>query len=197
MPHQLGFFAPPGGARTVVLADDETGAIAYTPALFTLEESARLFTALRDGIPWQAERVWMYDRELDVPRLTAHYEEPPFPLVLEEIRGRVEPRLGLAIERIGLNFYRDHNDSVAFHNDKIAVYGETPTIALVSFGTVRRMLLRTKSSAPRKRSLSLDLEPGSLFLMQGPSQLFWEHSIPKEPHPIGPRISVALRRSSE
>ena len=41
------------------------------------------------------------------------------------------------------------------------------------------------------------LEPGSLLLMRGRSQLCWEHAIPKEKRPIGPRISVALRKASD
>ena len=86
---------------------------------------------------------------------------------------------------------------MAWHNDRIAVFGTAPTIALVSFGATRRMQLRTKTPAPRKRALSLDLEPGSLLVMQGPSQLNWEHTIPKEKRPIGPRISVALRKASD
>lgn len=139
----------------------------------------------------------MYDREVDVPRLVAYYEAEPFPSVLEEMRKRVEPLASVHIDRIGLNFYRDEHDSVAWHNDRIAEFGTTPTIALCSFGATRRMLLRTKPSAPRKRSLSIDLEPGSMLLMQGASQLFWDHSIPKERRPIGPRISVALRKASD
>ncbi len=194
MSHQLGLFA---ACPATVIAHDETGEIVYTPGVFTRDESERLFAALRDEIPWESDRRWMYDREVDVPRLVAHYQAPPFPSVLEEIRARIEPHVQVTIERIGLNFYRDEHDSVAWHNDRIAVFGTTPTIALVSFGTTRRMLLRTKSGVQRKRSLGLDLEPGSLLVMQGPSQLNWEHAIPKEKRPIDPRISVALRKSSD
>ncbi|MBV8600026.1 MAG: alpha-ketoglutarate-dependent dioxygenase AlkB [Candidatus Eremiobacteraeota bacterium] len=197
MARQLGFFAPPDGGRSVVIADDDTGTIVYAPALFSADESVRLFETLRAEIPWRAERRWMYEKQLDVPRLTAHFESAPFPAVLEEIRARVEPAAGETIERIGLNFYRDEKDSVAWHNDRIAVYGEMPTVALVSFGATRRMLLRTKNSVENRRSVSIDLEPGSLLLMRGRSQLCWEHAIPKERRPIGPRISVALRKASD
>lgn len=194
MSHQLGLFA---ASPPTVVADDETGRIVYTPDVFTRDESERLFAALREEIPWESDRRWMYDREVDVPRLVAHYGEPPFPSVLEELRSRIEPHVQVTIERIGLNFYRDEHDSVAWHNDRIAVYGTSPTIALVSLGATRRMLLRTKPVVTRKRSLSLDLEPGSLLVMQGASQLNWEHSIPKEKRPIGPRISVAMRKASD
>ena len=194
MSHQLGLFAV---SPSTVVADDETGKIVYTPGVFTHEEGERMFTALRDEIPWESDRRWMYDREVDVPRLVAHYSEPPFPSVLDEIRTRIEPYVHVKIDRIGLNFYRDEHDSVAWHNDRIAVFGTAPTIALVSLGATRRMQLRTKPLVARKRSLSLDLEAGSLLVMQGASQLNWEHSIPKERRPIGPRISVALRKASD
>ena len=194
MSHQLGLFAV---SPSTVVADDETGKIVYTPDVFSRQESERMFAALRDEIPWESDRRWMYDREVDVPRLVAHFETAPFPSVLEEIRARIEPYVNVVIERIGLNFYRDEHDSVAWHNDRIAVFGTAPTIALVSFGATRRMQLRTKPGVARKRSLSLDLEAGSLLLMQGRSQLNWDHAIPKERRPIGPRISVALRKASD
>jgi alkylated DNA repair dioxygenase AlkB len=192
---QLGLFS---ASQPVIIADDETGHISYTPSIFTQDESERLFTRLRDEIPWESDRRWMYDRKVDVPRLVAYYSAEPFPEVLEEIRARVEPDAGVVVDRIGLNYYRDQHDSVAWHNDRIAEFGTAPTIALVSFGATRRMLLRTKPKAQCiRRSLSIDLEPGSLLLMQGASQLFWDHSIPKERKPVGPRISVALRKASD
>lgn len=194
MSHQLALFA---SSPSTVIADDDTGTIVYTPDVFDRDETGRLFATLRDEIPWESDRRWMYDREVDVPRLVAHYGEAPFPGVLEAIRARIEPHVHVTIDRIGLNFYRDEHDSVAWHNDRIAVFGTAPTIALVSFGATRHMLLRTKPLVAQKRSLSIDLEPGSLLVMQGASQLNWEHSIPKEKRPAGPRISVALRKSSD
>lgn len=194
MSQQLGLFAQD---KRLVLSNDETGTIVYIPGVFSPEESERLFESLREDIPWRADRRWMYDREVDVPRLVAYFEAAPFPPMLEQIRERVEPHAEAVIETIGLNFYRDERDSVAWHNDRIAEYGTTPTIALVSFGATRRMLLRTKAAAPVRRSPAVDLEPGSLLLMQGASQVYWEHCIPKERRPQAPRISVALRRASD
>ena len=194
MSQQLGLF---GTFEQKVIADDGTGTILYLPGVFTRDESDRLFNALRDEIPWESHRRWMYDREVDEPRLTAHYSGDPFPPVLQAIKERVEPLVGVQIERIGLNYYRDEHDSVAWHNDRIAEFGTAPTIALVSFGATRRMQLRTKPAVEQKRSLSINLEPGSLLTMSGNSQLFWDHTIPKERRPVGPRISVALRKSSD
>src|SRR6266536_1805725 len=56
-----------------VLADDERGRIAYTPGFVAPTVAHSWFEALRDGVEWKAERRRMYARDVDVPRLTAHF----------------------------------------------------------------------------------------------------------------------------
>jgi alkylated DNA repair dioxygenase AlkB len=105
---------------------------------------------------------------------------------------RVEETTGARFNSIGLNFYRDQEDSVAWHNDHENELAPMPVIALVSLGATREMRLRTKDQ-PR-RTLRLDLEPGSLLVMSGVTQHYWEHTVAKEKRRVGPRISVALRQ---
>src|SRR5687767_3604562 len=56
-----------------VLADDDRGLITYTTGFVAVDVARRWFAELRAGVAWKAERRQMYDREVDVPRLTAHY----------------------------------------------------------------------------------------------------------------------------
>ena len=56
-----------------VLADDERGTITYTPAFVPAAVAEAWFQQLRESIEWKAERRRMYDRDVDVPRLTAHF----------------------------------------------------------------------------------------------------------------------------
>ena len=72
-PPQLALFDP---AETL-LADDARGRIVYLPGLVEEPVAEAWFASLRDEIDWQAERRWMYDREVDVPRLTAHFPLDP------------------------------------------------------------------------------------------------------------------------
>ena len=45
-----------------------------------LADADDLFERLLSGVDWKAERRPMYDRVVDVPRLTAHYEpDQPWP----------------------------------------------------------------------------------------------------------------------
>ena len=189
MARQLSLWAP---SAVQTLVDGDGARIAYHPEVLDPDEAAAAFTALRDGIAWEGLRRMMYDREVAVPRLTAHFDGEPqtWPDVLQRMKAAVEAACGTRFSTAGLNFYRDGNDSVAPHNDN-EVDPRASTVALVSLGATRRMQLRTKA-VPRQ-TLGIDLEPGSLLVMSGTTQELWEHGIPKSPVPVDPRISVAFR----
>lgn len=178
-----------------VVADDAWGRIVYTPGFVGAREAQAWFVQLRDGVEWRAERRMMYDREVDVPRLTAHFDlaeqgvAAPEP-VRAAARG-VIAATGVPFTSVGLNFYRDGLDSVAPHNDHLETLVRGFPIVLLSLGSARRMTIRSKRS-PR-RLYHLDLEPGSLLSMSYATQLYYTHGIPKTPRPVGPRISLAFR----
>ncbi len=136
----------------------------------------------------------MYEREVDVPRLVAHFaldaSELPSPL---HPAARIAQRLtDCTFNSVGLNFYRDGQDSVAPHNDKLHELTHGAPIALLSLGAARRMTIRTKKT-PRK-TMHVDLEPGSLLVMSYATQQHFDHGIPKSRYPVGPRISLAFRQ---
>jgi alkylated DNA repair dioxygenase AlkB len=182
------------GATETLLADDANGRIVYTPAFVEQALAAAWLAALRDAVDWRAERRWMYDREVDVPRLTAHFRLEPqeaLPNAIGAAATRVLARTGTPFNSVGLNFYRDGTDSVAPHNDHLDELVEGSPIALLSLGSTRRMTIRAKQ--PPRRVLRVDLEPGSLLLMSYETQLHYTHGIPKTAEPVGPRISVVYR----
>jgi alkylated DNA repair dioxygenase AlkB len=134
----------------------------------------------------------MYERELDVPRLTASYalEDPALPAPLAEAAALVRLEFGTAFNSVGLNLYRDGNDSVAPHNDRLGDLVPGHPIVLLSLGATRRMRIQGKASRAR---LELDLEAGSLLLMDYETQKHYDHGIPKQRAAVGPRISLAFR----
>ena len=99
--------------------------------------------------------------------------------------------MGVPFNSVGLNLYRDGRDSVAPHNDHLNELQKGFPIALVSLGAVRRMTIRAKE-APR-RALNVDLEAGSLFVMDYRTQLHYTHGVPKTNDAVGERISLAFR----
>ena len=191
---QRSLFEPPAG----VLADDERGTITYTPGFVPAPVAEAWFQALRESIPWKAERRRMYDRDVDVPRLTAHFrlvtaegESAAVPTPIRAAAREVLTRTGVPFTSVGLNRYRDGRDSVAPHNDHLNELAAGYPIGLLSLGATRRMTIRTKE-APR-RSLHVDLESGSLLMMSYATQLHYVHGVPKIAHAVGERISLAFR----
>lgn len=178
----------------LTLANDAEGGIRYWPRLIDAALAARWFAELQAEVPWKSERRPMYDRIVDVPRLLASYRMDSIPEdlhVLQQISTRVVAFVAAPFNSVGLNFYRDGNDSVAMHNDKLHSLAQGHPIAIVSLGSPRRMDIRAKD-APRK-TIRIELDPGSLLSMSHRSQLDYEHGIPKTRHPVGPRISVVYR----
>ncbi|HET9874722.1 MAG TPA: alpha-ketoglutarate-dependent dioxygenase AlkB [Mycobacterium sp.] len=154
---------------------------------------------LRAAVPWRAERRQMYERVLDVPRLTSFHdltaEDPPHPLI-DRLRRRLNDiyagELGEPFTTVGLCLYRDGADSVAWHGDtsgRAAI--EDTMVAIVSLGATRTLALRPRGGG--HPSLRLPQRHGDLLVMGGSCQRSWEHSIPKTSAPTGPRISIQLR----
>ncbi|MEO8748414.1 MAG: alpha-ketoglutarate-dependent dioxygenase AlkB [Rhodanobacter sp.] len=187
---QPSLFEPAGPQ---VLLDDDSGRIVLAADVVSDSLASRWFDALRAHVSWNEGRRLMYEREVDVPRLRAHFnvDDPCVPPVLLEALAAVNGVAAAPYDSIGLNFYRDRHDSVAPHNDKLADLVRGQPIALLSLGATRRMTIRAK--APPKRVLRLDLEQGSVIIMSWLTQLHYDHGIPKEIAARGPRISLAFR----
>jgi alkylated DNA repair dioxygenase AlkB len=180
-----------GGQDTLV--DDATGRIVYAPGIVPRRTAALWLAELHRSIEWQHERRPMYDRVVDVPRLTAHFgPDPEWPALLRSAKRAAETFAEVRYNSVGLNLYRDGSDSVAMHNDHVSELVEGSPIVLISLGAVRRMRIHSKGQ-PR-RSFDVALEPGSVLLMAGAAQRHWEHGIPKTREPVGPRISLAFRQ---
>ena len=175
------------------LIEDREGGVYYLPDVIEPALAARWFGALRDGVDWQSMRRPMYDRVVDVPRLVSSYrlESPSLPPPLPDIAARVRAELGEPFNTVGLNDYRDGNDSVAPHNDKLHTLVPGHPIALLSLGSTRCMTIRAKA-APRA-AIRVELAPGSLLVMSYESQLHYDHGIPKVRDTVLPRMSLAFR----
>jgi alkylated DNA repair dioxygenase AlkB len=156
-----------------------------------------LFQRLSAEVPWHAERREMYDREVDVPRLLAFYDEGvelPGNLLTEAreaLSRHYAAELGEPFRTAGLCLYRDGRDSVAWHGDTIGrSKTEDTMVAIVSVGAPRALLLRPRGGGDAKR---LMLGHGDLIVMGGSCQRTWEHAVPKTAAPVGPRISIQFR----
>jgi len=155
--------------------------------------------------PWKQTTQKMWDKEYLTPRLTAWHGDVgtdysvsgkitkpnPWTPDLLMLKQKVEAASGIRFNSVLLNYYRDGNDSVAWHSDRESVLGKNPVIASVSFGQVRCFDIRNKAN--HKEYYSVKLEHGSFLLMQGGLQEHWEHRIAKSHKPMKARVNLTFR----
>ncbi|MBS3964671.1 MAG: alpha-ketoglutarate-dependent dioxygenase AlkB [Methylomonas sp.] len=171
---------------------------------YSNEQADDWFRRLHSGLAWQQERLFIYGRWLDVPRLMAwygdagaryrysHVDHDPLPWTgdLLHLRNDVEAACHAGFNSVLANLYRDGCDSMGCHADDENELGINPVIASLSFGATR--LLRFKHSTGVK--VDVELAHGDLLLMAGTLQHHWRHELPKTRRAKQARINLTFRR---
>ena len=179
--------------------------IDYVKNYFNEEESAYFFKSLKDKIKWKQDYIKFFGKSHPLPRLTAWYGDrnktytysgiPMTPNLwnteLLEIKKKVDQYAKINFNSVLLNYYRSGNDSVSWHNDDEKELGDQPIIGSVSFGGIRKFRLRNKKN--KKMIHNIELENGSLLIMSGLTQKYWEHEIPKTKKKVEERINLTFR----
>jgi alkylated DNA repair dioxygenase AlkB len=182
--------------------------LSYDPRFLPAGEAEALFAELLAGVPWRAERIRLFGREVAVPRLQAWVGDPgavytysgltlvplPWPPAVAAIRARlVALRPDLPLNSALLNLYRDGRDSMGWHSDDEPELGAEPAIASVSLGATRRFRLRHKTRGELR--VEIDLASGSLLWMEGRTQECWQHALPRRTgrNDPGARINLTFR----
>lgn len=179
--------------------------VLFYPGFFTAEESDAYLKYLLDDIPWIQEPITMFGRKIMQPRLTAFFgnqgmryaysglsmqaEEWTSPLL--QIKARAEEKCGTVFNVCLLNCYRDGRDYMGWHRDNERSLGQFPVIASLSFGAER--IFQFRNYADKIPVISLEMDHGSMIVMKGQTQKYWEHRLVKTTLPVGPRINLTFR----
>jgi alkylated DNA repair dioxygenase AlkB len=110
---------------------------------------------------------------------------------LLEIKKKIETVAQVDFTTVLLNLYRNGQDSMGWHSDDEKELGLNPLIVSVSFGATRIFKLQHNNDKSLRQSL--ELTDGNLLVMQGQTQHFWKHAIPKTSKITEPRINLTFR----
>lgn len=177
----------------------------YRPDFLESSLADELLSCLWLEVPWRSQTIKIYGREVLQPRLIAWYADPgvsytysgltltaePWHEQVNQLRQTLVHRTGRQYNSVLLNAYRDGQDSMGWHADNEPELGPYPSIASVSLGQTRRMRVRKGNKGS---SQAIDLEHGSLLLMEQESQLHYQHCIPKTRRVPGLRINLTFRQ---
>lgn len=177
----------------------------YFPDFIEINRQRPIFERLLNELDWQQEHIMLYGKSMPIPRLQAWYGDPnsnyaysgltmapqPWLAILTELKMAVEQHCHCRFNAMLANLYRDQSDSVAWHSDDEHELGDEPIIASLSFGDERNFQLKHKVSGEK---LNIPLKTGSLLVMSGETQRYWQHCLPKTKRLKNARINLTFRQ---
>lgn len=164
--------------------------------------------ALSREVAWRSERLRVFGRVHEVPRRVAfqgeagvryrysgrEHEAEPWTPAVRAIRDALHAALPDAtFDGALLNLYRDGRDAMGWHADDEPELGARPVIASVSLGATRALRFRRRRGDGWETA-TLDLPHGSLLVMAGETQRWWQHALPRRARVTEPRVNLTFRR---
>lgn len=157
------------------------------------------------NINWHHDKLNMYGKEVFLPRYSAWYGDSDKPykysgLTLQPkpwnkgllfIKDQIDKVADVKFNSVLMNWYRDGEDYINWHTDAEKELGKNPIIGSVNFGATRRFLIRRNDDNSIK--LEFPLKHGTLLIMAGELQHFWQHSVPKEKKVKEARFNMTFR----
>jgi len=158
------------------------------------------------NVNWKQDSIKLYGKTIPLPRLTSWYgnenqiykysgitsQPNSWNKGLLYIKHQIENSFDVHFNSVLLNWYRDGEDYLNWHSDNEKELGQNPTIASANFGETRDFAIRRKDDKSQK--MVVPLKHGTLLLMSGEMQHFWEHSVPKRKKVSGSRFNLTFRQ---
>jgi alkylated DNA repair dioxygenase AlkB len=181
------------------------GELLCLPYWLSEEEQRYYFSLLQRELAWKTEKLLIAGRQVLSPRLVAWYGNPginyryssithealPWHQALLILKQKIKEQFAARINSVLGNFYRNGRDSMGWHADSEPELGKDPAIYSLSLGASRFFDYRRRDKSCSKQRI--ELQPGSLLIMQGSFQEYWLHQIPKQLRVEEPRINLTFR----
>ncbi|GAP43548.1 alkylated DNA repair dioxygenase AlkB [Lentimicrobium saccharophilum] len=183
----------------------DNGILTYYPAFLHPSDCAHYIGKLKDEISWKQESIRIFGKSYLTPRLTAWYGDAgavysysglklspePWSPALVQLRDMIIAVTGSRFNSVLLNWYRDGNDSMGWHADDEKELGVNPVIASLSLGQERDFRFRRKDN--HRDTFNVKLANGSLLVMGGEIQHFWQHALHRSARHLSERINLTFR----
>ena len=180
------------------------GVVNYYGALISPADADDYFKRLLANIEWKNDEAVIFGKRIITKRKVAWYAEQPFEYTYSKITKRalpwtdellqlkalVENSTGEQFNSCLLNLYHDGSEGMAWHSDGEKDLKKNGAIGSLSLGAERKFAFKHKAT---KETVSLVLEHGSLLVMQGTTQTYWQHRLPPTKKVTEPRINLTFR----
>ena len=136
----------------------------------------------------EASQSYTYGSE----KFARTYHAVPAPLLLNEVKHKIEDLLNDRFEYCFVNGYASEKEHLGYHADDSSSIDHTRPIVVASFGAERAIWVKPIGGS-HDTVEKFSLPSGSLFVMKPGMQHTHLHRIPKNPSPCGFRVSLTFR----
>jgi alkylated DNA repair dioxygenase AlkB len=178
----------------------------YYGPILTSREAQDYLQSLLATVPWKNDEAVICGKRIVTARKVAWYGDSsysytysgttkialPWTKELRILKSLVEEKVGCFFNSCLCNLYHHGNEGMGWHSDDEKMLGKNTAIGSLSLGAERKFSLRHKHKGDSP-SISIHLENGSLLVMKGTTQTFWQHSLPKTAKIDKPRINLTFR----
>jgi alkylated DNA repair dioxygenase AlkB len=178
--------------------------VAYIPHFMSSQQADDCYTELKNTLPWKQETIKIYGKEVVSPRLQSWHGDVGTPYhysnttmqpndwtpYLYQLKLKCEQAFDAQYNSVLVNYYRDGGDAMGWHSDDEPELGDNPTIASLTLGYARTFSLKHKTL---KQRFDIPLSHGSLLIMAGTTQKFWQHAVPRRKRVTEGRINLTFR----
>jgi alkylated DNA repair dioxygenase AlkB len=176
----------------------------FWPKWLSPEQAERCYQQLAQQLNWQQPAIKIFGKAVPIPRQQvwmgdAHcsykysgvlFEPEPWHPLVRQLTDWVNQLCQTHFNSVLLNWYSDGQQHMGWHSDDEPELGENPKIASLSLGQQRFFDLKHKGLGTQ---LKLELGHGSLLLMAGKCQQYWQHRVPKMASATEGRINLTFR----
>ena len=186
------------------------GLALYFGKILSPQQSSSYLQSLRQRSDWKNDRLVIYGRTITTRRQIAWYgdnpytysysgnthralswhEEPRYDELLT-LRELIQQQTRTRFNSCLLNLYHDGSEGMSWHSDDEPELKPNGTIASLSLGSPRKFAFRHKKT---RQIISVVLEPGSLLVMKGSTQRYWQHCLRTSKKITEPRINLTFRQ---
>lgn len=180
------------------------GVVNYYASIIEHAVAKSYFNVLYNTIEWKHDEANLFGKHIITNRKVAWYGDSEYAYTysnttkkalmwtkeLLELKAIVEKETSSSFNSCLLNLYHNGNEGMAYHSDDEKSLKKHAAIASLSLGAERPFLFQHKIS---KKTVSVNLENGSLLLMKGETQSHWLHRLPLSKIIKQPRINLTFR----
>jgi alkylated DNA repair dioxygenase AlkB len=180
------------------------GELSYFGPVFSAADAKHWQQILTQSVAWKNDELFMFGKKIVTSRKVALYADNTttytyskqtkqalaWTTELLQLKQIIKAKTAQTFNMCLLNLYHHGKESMGWHSDNESELQTNGSIASLSLGAERKFMFKHKES---KKVISLNLENGSLLLMQGSIQQHWLHQLPPMPKVEAPRLNLTFR----